>query len=119
MFKNGVFFFFFFNVGPPKEDILSGHLLSPIFQSSLHVTFTFLALEAAQFLCLSMFLNPHVGPLSDILLDVHHAQWAKHLKSCFFCGGSPWKMWKDFVGPFFIFTIVKMKGPNKQIKQKN
>ena len=24
---------FFFNVGPPKEDIFSGHLLSPIFQS--------------------------------------------------------------------------------------
>ena len=27
------FFFFFFNVGPPKEDIFSGHLLSPVFQS--------------------------------------------------------------------------------------
>ena len=41
---------FFLNVGPPKEDILSGHLLSPIFQSSfLHVTFLhYLALEAAQ-----------------------------------------------------------------------
>ena len=24
----------FFNVGPPKEDIFSGHLLSPVFQSS-------------------------------------------------------------------------------------
>ena len=23
----------FFNVGPPKEDIFSGHLLSPVFQS--------------------------------------------------------------------------------------
>ena len=25
------FFFFFFNFGPPKEDIFSGHLLSPVF----------------------------------------------------------------------------------------
>ena len=41
------------NVGPPKEDIFSGHLRSPIFQSSLHVTITFPALEAAQVLCLS------------------------------------------------------------------
>ena len=30
---------YFFIVGPPKEDILSGHLLSPVFQSSLHITF--------------------------------------------------------------------------------
>ena len=43
---------FFFNVGPPKEDIFSGHLLSPIFQSSLHVTIIFPALEAAQVISL-------------------------------------------------------------------
>ena len=30
--------FFFF--GPPKEDIFSGHLLCPIFQSTLHITIT-------------------------------------------------------------------------------
>ena len=29
----------FFNVGPPDEDIFFGHL-SPVFQSSLHITFT-------------------------------------------------------------------------------
>ena len=29
---------FFFNVGPPKEDIFSGHFLSSVFQSSLHIT---------------------------------------------------------------------------------
>ena len=29
-------FFFFFNVGPPKEDIFSGHLLNPIFQSTFY-----------------------------------------------------------------------------------
>ena len=48
--QNIIIIFFFFNVGPPKEDIFSGHLLSPIFQSSiLHVTFLqVLALEAAQ-----------------------------------------------------------------------
>ena len=33
-------FFFFFNVGPPKEDIFSGHLLSPVFQSITHITIT-------------------------------------------------------------------------------
>ena len=27
------YFYLFFNVGPPKEDIFPGHLLSPIFQS--------------------------------------------------------------------------------------
>ena len=27
-----------FFVGPSKEDIFSGHLLSPLFQSSLHIT---------------------------------------------------------------------------------
>ena len=32
---------FFFNVGPPKEDIFSGHLLSPVFQSIYtHFTIT-------------------------------------------------------------------------------
>ena len=36
---NPIFFFFFFlNVGPPKEDIFSGHLLSPIFQSAIYIT---------------------------------------------------------------------------------
>ena len=29
-------FFFFFNVGPPKEEIFSGHPLSPLFQSTLY-----------------------------------------------------------------------------------
>ena len=45
----------FLNIGPLKEDIFSGHLLSPIFQASLHITFTglFLLLEAAQ-----VFLSP-------------------------------------------------------------
>ena len=28
-------FSFFLNVGPPKEDVFSGHLLCPIFQSTL------------------------------------------------------------------------------------
>ena len=32
------FFCFFLNVGPPQEDIFSGHLLSPVFQSSLVCT---------------------------------------------------------------------------------
>ena len=79
--KSGLFMslrcLIFFKVGPPKEDIFSGHLispifqssLSPIFQSSLHVTFTFLALEAAQVLCLTMFLNPHVGPLTEYSIN--------------------------------------------------
>ena len=31
--ESQTFFFLFFNVGPPKEDIFSGHLLSPVFQS--------------------------------------------------------------------------------------
>ena len=31
---------FFFNVGPPKEDIFPGHLLCPIFQSSYMLQFT-------------------------------------------------------------------------------
>ena len=30
----------FFNVGPPKEDIFSGHLLSPVFQTLVHITIT-------------------------------------------------------------------------------
>ena len=34
----------FFNVGLPKEDIFFGHLLSPIFQSTLHITITSLCL---------------------------------------------------------------------------
>ena len=34
----------FFYVGSPKEDIFSGHLLSPVFQSSLHITITGLCL---------------------------------------------------------------------------
>ena len=29
----------FFNVGPHNEDIFSGRLLSPVFQSLLHITF--------------------------------------------------------------------------------
>ena len=29
---------FFIYVGPPKENIFSGHHLSPAFQSSLHIT---------------------------------------------------------------------------------
>ena len=37
---NPAFFFFFLKVGPPKEDILSDHLLWSIFQSSLHITIT-------------------------------------------------------------------------------
>ena len=37
-------FFFFFNVGPPKEDIFSGHPLYPIFQSTLHISITSLCL---------------------------------------------------------------------------
>ena len=32
-------YYYFFNVGPPREDFFSGHLLSPIFQSSI---FTFI-----------------------------------------------------------------------------
>ena len=54
----------FFYVGPPKEDIFSGHLLSPIFQSSFYMLQLYcLALEAAQVLCMfHVFLNPHVGP---------------------------------------------------------
>ena len=31
------FFLFFFNVGTPKEDNFSEHLLSPVFQSTLHI----------------------------------------------------------------------------------
>ena len=47
-------FFHFFNVGPPKEGIISGHLLSPIFQSTLHITFTSLCLlcGTVRFSCL-------------------------------------------------------------------
>ena len=34
---------FFFNVGPPKEDIFSGHLLCPIFQSTFtHYNYKFM-----------------------------------------------------------------------------
>ena len=29
---------FFYNIGLPMEDIFSGHLLSPVFQSSLRIT---------------------------------------------------------------------------------
>ena len=48
--------FFFFNVGPPKEDIFSGHLLSPIFQSSIYMLhYRFLALEAAQVYVCSLY----------------------------------------------------------------
>ena len=36
----------FFNVGSPKEDIFSGHLLSPIFQSTLHITSLCLGVDA-------------------------------------------------------------------------
>ena len=32
--------FYFFNVGPPKEDIFSDHLLWSIFQSMVHIYFT-------------------------------------------------------------------------------
>ena len=31
---------YFFNVGPPKEDIFSGHYLSPVFHFILHITIT-------------------------------------------------------------------------------
>ena len=45
---------FFFNIGPSKEDIFSGHLLSPIFQSTLHITITSLCLgvDTVRFSCL-------------------------------------------------------------------
>ena len=39
--KTVLFFLFFFNVGPPKEDIFSGHLLSPIFQSSIFTCYIY------------------------------------------------------------------------------
>ena len=44
----------FFNVGPLKEDIFSGHLISPIFQSTLHITITSLCLcvGTVRFSCL-------------------------------------------------------------------
>ena len=41
-FKSRIWFFF--NVGPPKEDIFLGHLLCPIFQSTLHITIASLCL---------------------------------------------------------------------------
>ena len=51
-------FFFFFNVGPPKEDIFSGHLLSPLFQSTLQITITSLCLGVdtlfRDFACVSL-----------------------------------------------------------------
>ena len=58
VFQYTVFFFFFFflfiNVGPPKEDIFSEHLLCPIFQSTLHITITSLCLgvDTVRFSCL-------------------------------------------------------------------
>ena len=56
-FKNSVCSpksFFLFNVGPLKEDIFSGHLLSLIFQSTLHITITSLCLgvDTVRFSCL-------------------------------------------------------------------
>ena len=44
----------FFYVGSPLEDIFSGHLLSPIFQSTLHITITSLCLgvDTVRFSCL-------------------------------------------------------------------
>ena len=35
-----LFCFVLFNAAPPKEDFFSGHLLSPVFKSSLHITIT-------------------------------------------------------------------------------
>ena len=35
---------FFLNVGRPKEEIFSGHNLSPIFRSTLHIAITSLCL---------------------------------------------------------------------------
>ena len=40
--------FFFFYVGPPKEDIFSGHFLSPLFQSTLHITITNICMKLAK-----------------------------------------------------------------------
>ena len=52
----------FFYVGPLKEDIFSGHHLSPVFQSSLHITFTSLCLcvGASRFSCLLLCVGPSV-----------------------------------------------------------
>ena len=47
----------FFNVGPPKEDIFSGHLLSPVFQSSLHITPTLLEFSLPNFQFAVKFCN--------------------------------------------------------------
>ena len=61
----------FFYVGPPKEDILSGHLLCPIFQSTLHITFTSLCLgvDTVRFSCLYKDVRA-LTAVSDIYFNV-------------------------------------------------
>ena len=91
---------FFFYIGPPLDDFFSGHLLSPIFQSSY--THNILQVYAYTWKLLRFFLSPalwSLNPYIDLVwhpvLNAHHAYWVKHLKSCFFCDDSLWKMW-DF-----------------------
>ena len=62
------YFFIFFYVGPPKEDIFLGHLLCPIFQSTLHITFTSLCLgvDTVRFSFIS--INANVKYVKDTII---------------------------------------------------
>ena len=82
-------FFFFFNVGPLKEDIFLGHLLCPIFQSTLHITITSLCLgvDTVRFSCLLLCAqnlvndcNLHINTCNQCS---HNGNGCLHNRLCF------------------------------------